>query len=72
MYIYIYIYIYIYKIFKNLTYDYAWNTIVMSRLVAPSCYLELLRRLQKQISRTVGPSLAASLEPLVHCQNLAS
>ena len=72
LYIYIYIYIYIYKIFKNLTYDYAWNTIVMSRLVAPSCYLELLRRLQKQISRTVGPSLAASLEPLVHCQNLAS
>ena len=27
----------------------------------PSCYLELLDKLQKQIWRTVGPSLAASL-----------
>ena len=34
---------------------------------APSCYLELLDKLQKRISRTVGPSLAASLEPLAHC-----
>ena len=34
---------------------------------APSCYLELLDKLQKQICRTVGPSLAASLEPLAHC-----
>ena len=33
---------------------------------APSCYLELLDKLQKQICRTVGPSLAASLEPLAH------
>ena len=33
---------------------------------APSCYLELLEKLQKQICRTVGPSLAASLEPLAH------
>ena len=39
---------------------------------APSCYLELLDKLQKQICRTVGPSLAASLEPLVHCRNVAS
>ena len=31
---------------------------------APSCYLELLDMLQKLICRTVGPSLAASLEPL--------
>ena len=31
---------------------------------APSCYLELLDKLQKRICRTVGPSLAASLEPL--------
>ena len=29
---------------------------------APSCYLELLDKLQKRICRTVGPSLAASLE----------
>ena len=39
---------------------------------APSCYLELLDKLQKGIFRTVGPSLAASLEPLSHCWNVAS
>ena len=39
---------------------------------APSCCLELLDKLQKPIRRTVGPSLAASLEPLAHRQNLAS
>ena len=39
---------------------------------APSCYLELLDKLQKRICRTVGPSLAASLEPLAHCRNVAS
>ena len=39
---------------------------------APSCYLELLDKLQKQICRTVGPLLAAFLEPLAHCQNVVS
>ena len=39
---------------------------------APGCYLELLDKLQKQICRTVGPSLAASLEPLAHCRNVAN
>ena len=39
---------------------------------APSCYWELLDKLQKRICRTVGPSLAASLEPLAHRQNVAS
>ena len=39
---------------------------------APICYLELLDRLQKQICRTVGPSLAAALEPLAHHRNVAS
>ena len=39
---------------------------------APSCYLGLLDKLQKWISRTVGPSLVASLEPLPHCLNIAS
>ena len=39
---------------------------------APSCYLELLDKLQKLICRTVGLSLAASLEPLAHHQNVAS
>ena len=39
---------------------------------APSCCLELLDKLQKRICRTVGPSLAASLEPLAHHRNVAS
>ena len=42
---------------------------------APSCYLldkELLDKQQKQICRTVGSSLAASLKSLVHCWNVAS
>ena len=37
---------------------------------APSCYLELLDKLQKRMFRTVGPSLGASLEPLAHHQNV--
>ena len=39
---------------------------------APSCYLDFLDKLQKQICRIVGSSLAASLEPLAHCRNVAS
>ena len=39
---------------------------------APSCFLELLDKLQKQICRAVDPSLAASLKPLAYCQNLVS
>ena len=39
---------------------------------APSCYLELLQKLQKRICWTIGPSLAASLEPLAHRGNAAS
>ena len=39
---------------------------------APSCYLELLDKLQKRICMTVGPSLAASLESLSHCRNVAN
>ena len=39
---------------------------------APNCYLELLDKLQKRICRTVGPSLAASLEPLANRRNVAS
>ena len=39
---------------------------------APSCYLELLDKLQKRICRTAGPSLAASLEPLAHLRNVVS
>ena len=40
--------------------------------MSPSCYLELSDKLQKRICRTVGPSLAASLEPLAHIRNVAS
>ena len=40
--------------------------------VARSWYLELLEKLQKRICRTVGPSLAGSLEPLPHRRNVAS
>ena len=32
----------------------------------------MLGKLEKQVSRTVDPSLTASLEPLVHCQNVAN
>ena len=39
---------------------------------APRCYLDLLDKLQKRICRIVGPSLAASLEPLAHRRNVAS
>ena len=38
----------------------------------PSCYLELLGKLQKRICRAVAPSIAASLEPLAHRRNVAS
>ena len=39
---------------------------------APSCYMELLDKLQKRVFRTVGPSLAPSLEPLAHRRNVTS
>ena len=39
---------------------------------APSCYLELVGKIQKRICRTVDPSVAASLEPLVYRRNVAS
>ena len=39
---------------------------------APSCYLDLLDKLQKRICRIVGPSLAVSLERLAHRRNVAS
>ena len=39
---------------------------------APTCYLELLDKLQKWICRTVGPSLAVCLNPLTHCWNVVN
>ena len=38
----------------------------------PTCYLDVLGKLQKQVCRTVDSWLAASLEPLAQCQNVAS
>ena len=42
------------------------------RAGAPKCYLRLVDKLQKRIRRTFGPLIAASLEPLPHCRNVAS
>ena len=42
------------------------------RVGAPSKLLEVLDKLQKRLCGTVGPSLAASLEHLAHCQSLAT
>ena len=39
---------------------------------APSYSLDKLDKLQKQVCATVCPSLAASLDPLGHRQNLAT
>ena len=39
---------------------------------APSCYLDLLDKLQKRICRIVGSSLAVSLELLAHRRNVTS
>ena len=39
---------------------------------APSCYEEMLDKLQKLVCRSVGLSFAACLEPLAQCQNIAS
>ena len=39
---------------------------------APSCYLQLLDKLQKRICRTIGLSLAASLEPFAYHWNVVS
>ena len=38
----------------------------------PSYYLKLLDKLEKRICLTAGPSLAVSLKPLAHGQNVAS
>ena len=60
----------------NLIYETWWTGVRSGLLISMvgkfSCYLDLLDKLQKQICRVVGPSLAASLEPSAHCQNVAS
>ena len=39
---------------------------------ALSCYLGFLDKIQKEICRTVGPSLATSVKPLAYCRNVTS
>ena len=60
--------LYLYKSTTRPCMGYCWHIWA----VAPRCFLELSDKLQKRICRTVGPLLAASLEPLAHCQNVAS
>ena len=60
--------LYLYKSTMRLCMEYCCHV----KTCAPSCYLELLDKLQKRICRTLGPSLAASLEPLAHLGNVAS
>ena len=50
--------------------DWGSNIVSIAKTASKkSCYLD---KLQKRICRTAGPSLAASLEPLTHRQNVAS
>ena len=55
----------------NLLYDHIWEYCCYVWAGALSCYLELLDELQKRICRTLGPSLAAYLEPLAYRCNVA-
>ena len=55
----------------NLPYSLAWNNFVMPGMGAPSCYLEMLDKLQICICRIVDSLLAASFESLAHCWNVA-
>ena len=55
------LYVYIFAIQPFM--EYCWYT---------GLYLEMLSNLQKWICRAVGPSLATSLQPMVHHQNLVS
>ena len=59
---------YLYKSTKRPCMEHCYHV----RAGAPCCFLELFNKLQKRIFRTVGPSLAASLEPLAHLRNVAS
>ena len=40
--------------------------------IAPICYLDMVDKLQKWVCRTVGPTLATSLEHLGHRRNVTS
>ena len=55
----------------NLPYAHAWNTVVMLGLVllaaTRNCWINY-----KNICRTIGSFLTASIEPLTHCRNVTS
>ena len=59
---------YFYKSIIRPCMEYCWHVWAG----APSFYLKFLNKLQKQICRTVGPSLVVSLKPLTHHWNVAS
>ena len=48
------------------------QTLAFAWAGAPSCYFEMLYKLQKQIFKTVVPLLTASLETLAHHRNVAT
>ena len=56
----------------NLPYSYVWNTVVIFGLVLLIATWNCWISYKKWICRTVGPSLAASFDPLAHRQNIAS
>ena len=60
--------LYLYKSTTSSCMGYCWHVWAG----APGCYLKLLDKLQKRICRAAGPSLAASLQPLAHCWNVAN
>ena len=56
----------------NVPYGHAWNTVVMSGVVLVAVTSNCFISYKKRICMTIVPSLAASLEPLGHHQNVAS
>ena len=64
--------LYLYRSTIRSCMEYCCHVWLLAAACQPSCYLELLYKLQKRIYRTVGSSLSASLEPLVHRRNVAS
>ena len=56
----------------NLPYGVPQKTVVMFVQLFPTCTLNVLDKIQKQVSRAIASLLATSLKPLALCQNLAS
>lgn len=59
--------------YKYLKCGLVWNTIAMSGpMLLPTCFLDMLDKLQKQVCRIHDLPLAASLRPLAHHQRVVS